>query len=220
MKMKGFTLAEVLITLAIIGVVAVLTIPSLMTNTGEQQALTAYKKIINSLNEAGQISAAIDGFDYSGISSAGSFTDRVKDGSISLSALFRERLSVNEATAGAGFVDGAKEHCSTAPVFTLRDGTAVCIGGTDYNLVTNTNGAPYIKIWVDTNGPKGPNKASKCAKEGCANKKEKMIYDQFPVTLYQGMAIPGHWTDVETNGTTVNDNAARYAMGISLRSSK
>ena len=33
MKKNGFTLAEVLITLAIIGVVATMTLPALMTNT-------------------------------------------------------------------------------------------------------------------------------------------------------------------------------------------
>ena len=44
MKKNGFTLAEVLITLAIIGVVATLTLPALMTNTAEQQAKTALKK--------------------------------------------------------------------------------------------------------------------------------------------------------------------------------
>ena len=41
MKKNGFTLAEVLITLAIIGVVATLTLPALMTNTQEQQSRTA-----------------------------------------------------------------------------------------------------------------------------------------------------------------------------------
>lgn len=46
MKKNGFTLAEVLITLAIIGVVATLTLPALMTNTQEQQARTALKKVL------------------------------------------------------------------------------------------------------------------------------------------------------------------------------
>ena len=44
MKKNGFTLAEVLITLAIIGVVATMTLPALMTNTQEQQAKTGLKK--------------------------------------------------------------------------------------------------------------------------------------------------------------------------------
>ena len=61
MKKNGFTLAEVLITLAIIGVVATLTLPALMTNTQEQQARTALKKGINTLTEAAQMNSAIAG---------------------------------------------------------------------------------------------------------------------------------------------------------------
>jgi prepilin-type N-terminal cleavage/methylation domain-containing protein len=60
MKKNGFTLAEVLITLAIIGVVATMTLPALMTNTGEQQAKTGLKKGINTLTEAAQMNEAID----------------------------------------------------------------------------------------------------------------------------------------------------------------
>ena len=45
MKKRGFTLAEVLITLTIIGVVATMTLPALMTNTAETQAKTGLKKL-------------------------------------------------------------------------------------------------------------------------------------------------------------------------------
>lgn len=44
MRKKGFTLAEVLITLSIIGVVAALTIPALMRNYQESMWKTAFKK--------------------------------------------------------------------------------------------------------------------------------------------------------------------------------
>ena len=67
MKKNGFTLAEVLITLAIIGVVATLTLPALMTNTAEQQAKSAFKKGINTLTEAAQLNQAIAGYDYSSL---------------------------------------------------------------------------------------------------------------------------------------------------------
>jgi len=48
---KGFTLAEVLITLGIIGVVAAITIPGLMTKIRETQFKTAYKKAYANLNQ-------------------------------------------------------------------------------------------------------------------------------------------------------------------------
>ncbi len=49
---KGFTLAEVLITLAIIGVVAALTIPSVIANYQQQEFKTGLKKAVNVLNDA------------------------------------------------------------------------------------------------------------------------------------------------------------------------
>ena len=43
---KGFTLAEVLITLGIIGVVAAMTLPALVNKTQNQELVTAFKKCI------------------------------------------------------------------------------------------------------------------------------------------------------------------------------
>lgn len=49
---KGFTLAEVLVTLGIIGVVASLTMPMLMGNYHKQASVTAAKKAFSILNQA------------------------------------------------------------------------------------------------------------------------------------------------------------------------
>lgn len=49
---SGFTLAEVLVTLAIIGVVAALTIPSLIQSTQKQQYVTGLKKAYSILSQA------------------------------------------------------------------------------------------------------------------------------------------------------------------------
>lgn len=51
-KNEGFTLAEVLITLGIIGVIAALTIPTLLNFAAEQQAASSAKKMYSIINEA------------------------------------------------------------------------------------------------------------------------------------------------------------------------
>ncbi len=64
---KAFTLAEVLITLGIIGVVAAMTIPTLITNTRSSQYRSKFKKTISTLSQAARMSQAQYGFDYAGI---------------------------------------------------------------------------------------------------------------------------------------------------------
>ena len=58
---KAFTLAEVLITLAIIGIVAALTIPSVISNYQQQEYKTGLKKAVSVLNEAIQMNISQDG---------------------------------------------------------------------------------------------------------------------------------------------------------------
>ena len=52
MSKKGFTLAEILITLTVIGVVAALTIPSLLQKTNDAEFKAAWKKDFADLNQA------------------------------------------------------------------------------------------------------------------------------------------------------------------------
>ena len=61
MKKLGFTLAEVLITLVIIGVIAAMTVPTLMNNTQGQENKTAFKKAISSMNQALTMEYALEG---------------------------------------------------------------------------------------------------------------------------------------------------------------
>ena len=49
---NGFTLAEVLITLVIIGVIAAMTIPTLMNNTNNQELVSKLKKTYSTLAQA------------------------------------------------------------------------------------------------------------------------------------------------------------------------
>ncbi len=69
-KRFGFTLAEVLITLGIIGVVAAMTIPTLIANTNGAKYRSQFKKTISTLNQAGLMGQAQYDFDYAGATTA------------------------------------------------------------------------------------------------------------------------------------------------------
>ena len=60
-KKMGFTLAEVLITLAIIGVVAAIAIPSVISNSQQQEFKTGLRKAVSVLNSAITMNMALDG---------------------------------------------------------------------------------------------------------------------------------------------------------------
>ena len=69
-KRFGFTLAEVLITLGIIGVVAAMTIPTLIANTNGAKFRSQFKKTLSTLNQAGLMAQAQYDFDYAGTTEA------------------------------------------------------------------------------------------------------------------------------------------------------
>ena len=69
-KRFAFTLAEVLIALAIIGVVAAMTIPTFMANTAGAQFRTGFKKGITVLTQAASANYATEGYDFSGTNGA------------------------------------------------------------------------------------------------------------------------------------------------------
>ena len=224
MKKNGFTLAEVLITLTIIGVVATLTLPALMSNTQEQQAVTAFRKSMNTLNEVAQMNSAVDGFDYGGISTVaepnanGVTIYDANNGSLTQSvwAMMSVRAQVDQSRSGTAaniYGTGKEGGCSGMNVIAFRDGTSLCYK----DAVTNSSSNAVIEAVVDTNSTKAPNTLSTCTAATCKNS-ERVINDQFVVTLYNGVAVPGKVTreDAGFKEPTGDDlkttYAARWAM--------
>lgn len=66
-KYLGFTLAEVLITLGIIGVVAAMTIPTLIANINGSKYRNQFKKAVSTLSQAARMNLAQYDFDFSGV---------------------------------------------------------------------------------------------------------------------------------------------------------
>lgn len=138
---KGFTLAEVLITLAIIGVVAALTIPSVIVKTQQQEYRTAAKKAYSVLSQAVQLTQVQDGYTF-------------RDEDLFVQALVNNMNVVKEegTLGGEAFLPGS------AFAVTITGDTSnysfYTADGFRYEVVDiDETGVSFI---VDVNGDKGP----------------------------------------------------------------
>lgn len=183
---KGFTLAEVLITLAILGVVAALTIPGLLANTQGRQYSVGYKKAVSTFGQAINKMVAMEGVDMS------NWNEAVKyDGSPkypNFVAFMEQNFNVQKVAGDADVY--------------LSDGTAFRGVG---NIPTFENGGctaenPCV-IVVDTNGDAGPNRQTDMSGPNGAPK----VNDQFFMVITDVAAFPAsnNLKDPDT-GNTIN----------------
>lgn len=134
-KKSGFTLAEVLVTLMIIGVIAAMTIPSLMQNTAQQEYKAGFKKAVSMLNQAVTLNYALDGEDATNFQGSSIFH------------LLTKRLNVM-STIGSNIIYTA-------------DGMKLTTGaGKNCQTDNNAIDGYCATVTVDVNGPKGPNKVT------------------------------------------------------------
>lgn len=171
-KRFGFTLAEVLITLGIIGVVAAMTIPTLMNQTGQAQFKTGFKKMISVLNQAVTMNLALNNSDFSAMN-----TTTTDTASQSLYALFANRMNILSTTNGV-----AVTGLGSATNYTLffNDGMAISWAQASTSCATSTP----CKAVVDVNGVQRPNALTTTTS----------LMDQFPVLLQNGQVLPNSQT--------------------------
>ena len=198
-KRFGFTLAEVLITLGIIGVVAAMTMPTLMNSTNGAQYKTAYKKALSVLSQAVVLNVALDDYDMSQATetSAAKATD---GNSASLYNLFNNRMNVVKTSTGSGTDSGWEAgdvkfgskassnytlYFNDGIVFTFEKNASGCTEGNG----TTTEDKCYGVI--DVNGEKNPNKEVKCdttsSEDNCVVSNPTDIY---PVVMYDQTILP------------------------------
>lgn len=193
----GFTLAEVLITLGIIGVVAAMTMPTLLNSTNGAQYRTAYKKALSVLSQAVVLNVALDDYDLSQATTS-SDTDTAK---ASLYSLFRNRMNVvsDSGTSSvdswtAGDDNSAKFGDASNYTMFFNDGISFTFAKSAAQC-TQTN---PCKGAIDINGAKNPNKVVACdpASSEC---KVTNPTDIYPVIMYDQSVLP-------------NSNAARAVL--------
>lgn len=154
MMKKGFTLAEVLITLVIIGVVASMTIPTLMNSTQGTEYKTGFKKAMSTLNQAFSLNYAI--------TATLPGEDDYASNKGMLDYFFKKRLSViSTATSTSAFATGDGVSITASNdnnVFYTSDGMRYVFNLDNASGVADSAGDKYYgTILVDVNGEKGPN---------------------------------------------------------------
>jgi len=121
-KRVAFTLAEVLITLAIIGVVAAMTIPTLISNYKEKETVTKVKKIYSNLSNAHKMIEAMNG--YGAISGAYDETKTPAENTQAIVNLYKPYFKISK---DCGFEPGC-----------LTSGPVKSLSGVDYADYDNT----------------------------------------------------------------------------------
>jgi len=193
-KSLGFTLAEVLITLAIIGVVAAMTIPSVIVNTNQQEFKTGLKKAVSVLNQAITMNIALDSTSPADLTSA----TQASTDSLSLMGYLAKRLNIIKETTLTGASKNAAFYTSDGMRFefpgegivTKNTDNTRCGNGTSGAAATDdgdVTGLPCA-ILVDVNGDKRPNPPASGDKyiEPTATR----INDIFNIMITDTAAIP------------------------------
>lgn len=204
---SAFTLAEVLITLGIIGVVAAMTMPTLMNSTQGAQYKAAYKKALSALGQAVTLNVALDDYDFADTTA----TDLNAD--YSITKILTTRMNVVKTLeAGQDYViqtPTAGSGTTTAPVQTAANYTLFLNDGIVFSFPKTAKGCVkgdatatdnICKGFIDVNGQKGPNKLVSC--DGNTNTTSCVVSnptDIYPVKFYNQTVLP-------------NSNAARAVL--------
>ena len=197
-KRLGFTLAEVLITLGIIGVVAAMTMPTLMNQTNGAQYKTAYKKALSALSQAVVLNVALDEYNFSDTENA---DKDGKGGDYTIYKIMTNRMNVVKTSdSGLGYTvqtPDASSGATTAPNgadnYTLffNDGIVFSFPKTAQKCTKDaTKTGTVCKGIIDVNGQKAPNKLVKCDSGVGDTCQVTNPTDIYPVVFYDQTILP------------------------------
>lgn len=201
---NAFTLAEVLITLGIIGVVAAMTMPTLMNSTQGAQYKAAYKKALSALSQAVTLNMALDEYNFADLDNSTYKLEEMLNNRMNVvrteKATFK---AANEKDYTVTTPTGAKGVAKVAPTapgtnnttLFFNDGIMFTYTTADATSCTQADGATAKPCYgfIDVNGIKAPNKEVKCDEGTGADDSNCVIKnptDIYPVVFYDQTVLP------------------------------
>lgn len=171
--LKAFTLAEVLITLGIIGVVASLTIPTLIQNTQKQEYVTQLKKdytiFSQALESLGNDTGCPNDMICTGLFATGATAQTIGDAIISYIKVVKNcQQNLNQgcfSNSVSPYYDGSGTRtnydANPSYKFITADGSSIMVADYADGCTTNFGSGTLSQIcgavFIDVNGLKGPN---------------------------------------------------------------
>ena len=189
MKKTGFTLAEVLITLAIIGVVSALTVPGLMNSYQKQTYVTQLHKVYNEMSQAliqYQTDRNALNLTEAGLTSIDAFDTFIKT--------YFKVVNDCGTTSTPCFVSEYKKLSGTTINFssTFRKVTLANGASIAYNTRSDT---AVLQFHVDVNGAKGPNIIGR---------------DLFPIYIYNNGMLDDYYSATTNAPLTSAERESMY----------
>lgn len=173
----GFTLAEVLVTLGIIGVVSAMTLPTLMKNHQRQVAVVSLRNFYSMLSQAI--------VDYQNSRNAVNIEEAGLGTADGIRSLINEKFKITQSCVNS------LTPCMASEYKTINNGNVSISNGSSYVLangmslriiISREPANKIANIMIDTNGKQGPNRLGR---------------DLFFIALYSN----GKMDDYISNGT-------------------
>ena len=151
---KGFTLAEVLVTLGVIGVVSAMTVPTLMQNYQRKSYVTQLHKFYNELSQAL--------LQYQTDRNAVSLVEAGLNSNDAIYNFFNTYFKiVNKCENSTPCMASEYKSMSGKTIGSKLSGFLVLASGTSLTYAYDAGSKRVMGLYVDVNGPKGPNIAGR-----------------------------------------------------------
>ena len=190
-RREGFTLAEVLITLTIIGVISALTLPAIQSNTAASRNRATLKNTMAIISQAAQNNMATEGWNFAHITEACNGDEGRNHNSMdnySFCGLMNSNLT-GETFMGGGLAAGrpqngnyrlpgfANSGCSFGNLISYQLANGAIIGFEADEWIGTCNEANRTSTdcfgYIDVNGIAGPHREITCA-----DNTKKYLWDQ------------------------------------------
>ena len=186
-KKSAFTMAEVLITLGILGIVIAMTLPLIISHYQKKQTTTQLKKVYSTLKQATEFAkykyGNVEDWDYN------------LDENTFLQTYYAPylRTIINKESNTYEYTDlSGKEHTQKRPTLVLEDGTYIFI------IIVKAYNNPF-HIAVDINGNKSPNKIGRDLFVFSIVNNQFQTYDQYKGRNWTRTALISQGTSGQCN---------------------